>query len=160
MPRTPAPARFYRPETNFAEDSVGLLMKRIVMAIVGEVDRRLEAHGLTNAQWSPLMRLRATGPGTVLELARWLQQDPGATTRLLDRLERKGLVRRVRSTADRRVVRVQITPAGEAAIAEVPGVLAEVMNGMLAGFSRAEWSALKEQLQRMLANGERLRDAA
>jgi DNA-binding MarR family transcriptional regulator len=66
----------------------------------------------------------------------------------------------VRSTEDRRVVRVELTPDGEVAIAEVPAVLAEVMNAHLAGFSKTEWQALKTYLQRMLETGEALRDAS
>ena len=93
------------------------------------------------------------------DLARWLQLDAGAMTRLLDRLEAKGLCKRVRSTEDRRVVQVELTPDGELAVAEVPAVLAEVMNAHLAGFSKTEWQALKGYLQRMLATGEALRDA-
>jgi len=159
VPRAPAPARFYRAETYFAADSVGLLMKRLVVGITGELDRRLASLDLTHAQWSPLLRLHTTGPSTVVELARWLQMDPGSTTRLLDRLERKALVRRMRSTTDRRVVHVEITPQGESAIADVPAVLAEVMNGLLAGFTHAEWQAMEGFLLRMLANGERMRAA-
>ena len=81
-------------------------------------------------------------------------------TRLLDRLEKKGLCKRVRSTEDRRVVQVELTPDGEAAIKEVPAVLAEVMNAHLAGFSKSEWQAMKTYLQRMLKAGEAMRDAA
>jgi DNA-binding MarR family transcriptional regulator len=134
-------------------------MKRIMMSVVHQVDKRLDAHDLTSAQWGPLLRLRAAGPCTVAELARWLQVDAGAMTRLLDRLEKKQLCRRVRSTQDRRVVEVELTPEGELAIEAVPGVLAGVMNAHLAGFSQAEWQALKSYLQRMLANGEALRAA-
>ena len=89
------------------------------------------------------MRLRSAGPSTVADLARWLQLDADATTRLLDRLEKRGLCERVRSTADRRVVDVELTAEGEASIAEVPSVLATVMNAHLAGFSKTEWQALK-----------------
>ena len=81
-------------------------------------------------------------------------------TRLLDRLEKKGLCKRVRSTEDRRVVQVELTPEGEAAIQQVPAVLADVMNAHLAGFSKTEWQALKGYLQRMLATGDALRDAS
>lgn len=157
MSRTPSRARFYRAETYFASDSVGLLMKRLVVGVSGELDRRLAAHGLTHAQSSPLVRLHRTGPSTVVELARWLQMEPGSTTRLLDRLERKGLIRRVRSTTDRRVVHIEITEQGEVAIADVPAVLAELMNELLVGFTRAEWQTLEGFLHRMQANGERLR---
>ena len=157
--RTAAPADLYRPSDYCAEDSVGYLMKRIVMSIVQQADRRLDAHGLTSAQWGPLMRLRTCGACTVAELARWLQVDAGAMTRLLDRLEKKGLCKRVRSTEDRRVVKVELTPDGEAAIVEVPAVLCDVMNAHLAGFSKSEWLALKSYLRRMLDTGEALRDA-
>jgi len=96
----------------------------------------------------------------VAELARWLQIDAGAMTRLLDRLEKKQLCKRVRSTDDRRVVQVELTPQGRAAIAEVPAVLADVLNAHLAGFSKTEWLALKGYLERMLENGEALRESA
>jgi DNA-binding MarR family transcriptional regulator len=131
-----------------------------MMSVVYQVDKRLDVHELTSAQWGPLMRLRTTGGSTVAELARWLQVDAGAMTRLLDRLEKKGLCKRVRSTEDRRVVKVELTPEGATAIQEVPAVLAEVMNAHLAGFSKTEWQALKTYLQRMLDTGDALRDAS
>jgi DNA-binding MarR family transcriptional regulator len=160
VPRTPRSADFYRAATYCAEESVGYLMKRIVLSIVHQADKRLGAHGLTSAQWGPLLRLQTAGPSTVAELARWLQLDAGAMTRLLDRLEKKNLCKRVRSTTDRRVVRVELTPDGEAAISEVPAVLSDVMNAHLAGFSKAEWLALKSYLRRMVETGDALREAA
>lgn len=156
--RSPARVDFYQPAGYCAEESVGYLMKRIMLSIVLQADRRLDAHGLTSAQWGPLLRLRTAGRSTVADLARWLQIDAGAMTRLLDRLEKKGLCKRVRCTEDRRVVQVELTPDGEAAIVEVPAVLSEVMNAHLAGFSKTEWQALKTYLRRMLANGEALRE--
>ena len=104
------------------------------------------------------MRLRTAGNCTVADLARWSQVDAGAMTRLLDRLEKKHLCKRVRSLDDRRVVLVELTPEGEAAIAEVPAVLAEVLNAHLAGFSKTEWLTLKNQLERMVASGDALRE--
>jgi DNA-binding MarR family transcriptional regulator len=154
MPRT---ATFYRAEHYFKEPSVGLLMKQVLNSIVLQVDQRLDVHGLTSTQWAPLLRLAKSGPSTVLELARWVQVDPAAMTRLLDRLEKKQLCRRSRDAHDRRVVRVEITPVGETAIAGVPAALSDVMNAHLAGFSRDEFKALTGALQRMLTNGEALR---
>ena len=159
MSRTTPPADFYRPAGYCAEESVGYLTKRIVMSIVYQADKRLAKHDLTSAQWGPLMRMRTQGGSTVAELARWLQVDAGAMTRLLDRLEKKGLCKRVRSVEDRRVVRVELTAEGEAAIAEVPAVLADVMNAHLAGFSNTEWQALVGYLKRIVATGEAMRDA-
>ena len=158
--RTAPPADFYCPERYCAEESVGYLMKRVMMSVVHQADKRLDEHGLTSAQWGPLLRLRNTGGSTVAELARWLQVDAGAMTRLLDRLEKKGLCKRVRSTEDRRVVQVELTPDGVEAIKAVPAVLSEVMNAHLAGFSKTEWQALNNYLQRMLKTGDAMRDVA
>jgi DNA-binding MarR family transcriptional regulator len=94
---------------------------------------------------------------TVAELARTLQSDPGAMTRALDRLEAKGLVARVRSSEDRRVVNLELTDAGRALADVVPAVLAEVLNLHLAGFDETEWRSLLAMLQRMKATGEALR---
>lgn len=160
MTRTAPPADFYCADGYCAEQSVGYLMKRVMQSIVQQADKRLGAHGLTSAQWGPLLRLQNRGASTVAELARWLQIDAGAMTRLLDRLEKKGLCKRVRSTEDRRVVQVELTPDGEAAIVAVPAVMAEVMNAHLAGFSKSEWQAMKTYLDRMLKAGEAMRDAA
>ena len=159
MTRPLPPADFYRPNEYGPDESVGLLLRRLLASMKQETDRRLEPHGLTNAQWEPLFKLRKCVVSTVAELARELQTDPGATTRLLDRLEAKGLCKRVRSTEDRRVVNLELTPEGEAAADKIPAALTEVMNSHLAGFSKTEWQALTGYLRRMLANGENMRPA-
>jgi DNA-binding MarR family transcriptional regulator len=93
---------------------------------------------------------------TAAELARESHIDAGAMTRMLDRLAAKGLIERARSETDRRVVHLKLTPEGEAAAEQVPHVLAQVNNEYLSGFNKAEWSHMKEFLQRMLTNGQRL----
>lgn len=157
MPPTARPASFYRAGAYPPQDSVGYLMKRVLGSIVMQADKRLQPLGMTSTQWGPLLHLSKSGACPVAELARHLQVDAGAVTRLLDRMEKKGLCRRTRSTVDRRVVQVEITPEGRTAIADVPAVLAEVLNAHLAGFTKPEWEALKGHLQRMLENGEALR---
>jgi DNA-binding MarR family transcriptional regulator len=158
MSRPPVPADFYRPNEYSADDSVGYLLRRLLHSLKAETDRRLEPHGLTNAQWEPLYKLKKSHASTVAELAREMQTDPGATTRMLDRLEAKGLCKRVRSSEDRRVVNLELTPDGEASADMIPGALSEVMNAHLAGFSKTEWQALLGYLRRMLANAEAMRD--
>lgn len=159
MPRTdpPDPA-FYRPGEYATDDSVGYLIRRAGQSIVQAADRELLAHDLTHAQWLPLFKLFIGKCSTVATLARDLQLDPGGTTRALDRLEAKGLVKRVRSSDDRRVVNLELTDEGRAAAAVVPGVLAQVLNAHLAGFTHEEWQTLLQLLRRMIANGEALKD--
>jgi DNA-binding MarR family transcriptional regulator len=151
---SPTPACFYSGTGYTADESVGYLMKRVMMSITQAVDRKLEPQGITHAQWGPLFMLRRFRASTVAELARELQTDPGAMTRLLDRLECKGFCRRVRSTDDRRVVNIELTPEGEIAADKVPAELAQILNEHLAGFSEPEWTKLKGFLRRMLENGE------
>jgi DNA-binding MarR family transcriptional regulator len=152
-------AEFYSPDNYVQQDSCGFLIKGVLASITYQVDRRLVGHDLTHAQWVPLFKLAHGECGTVAELARKLQSDPGAMTRALDRLEAKGLVARVRSSEDRRVVNLELTDAGRELAAVVPPVLAEVMNLHLAGFSEAEWHSLLGMLGRMRANGDALRAA-
>lgn len=153
------PPDFYRADTMGSDDSLGLLFKRVLGSIAQAVDRRLADHDLTHAQWVPLYKLYRGECATMAELARDLQMDPAAMTRALDRLEAKGLVTRERSQADRRVVTLTLTPEGRHIAPIVPAALAEVFNAHLEGFSQAEWVTLVELLQRILANGESLREA-
>jgi DNA-binding MarR family transcriptional regulator len=149
---------FYVEDGYASQDSVGYLMRCVMRLFVNQIDHRLVSVGLTNAQWGPLFTIRKLKSTTLAELSRELQIDPGALTRTLDRLEAKGLCTRERSTEDRRVVNLALTPEGEAATAPVPGVLCEVMNAYLTGFSHEEWQTLLDLLRRMLANAEGLRE--
>ena len=143
---------FYSPENYRTEEGVGYLMRQILSAVSLEVERELEPSGLTSAQWVPLFKLYLGSASTVAELARECQLDAGGTTRLLDRLEGKGLVRRVRSSEDRRVVNLELTDEGREAAKKIPAVLCGVQNAHLRGFSREEWQLLRSLLRRVLDN--------
>lgn len=154
-----APAAPIYSKGNWARDnSFGYLMRRVVQIMVSQADKRLDTHGLTQAQWTPMFMISKGECNTLAALSRELQLDAGALTRTLDRLEAKGLCRRERSTEDRRVVHLALTPEGEAAIAPVPGVLCEVSNRLLEGFTRDEWQTLMTLMRRLLANAEAMRE--
>ncbi|MDB5945994.1 MAG: transcriptional regulator, MarR family [Ramlibacter sp.] len=147
-----APPAFYRPEDYQPEESVGYLMRRILNTVATEIEREMGPNGLTNAQWIPLFKLYVGSASTVAEVARECDLDAGAMTRLLDRLETKGLLKRVRSCEDRRVVNLELTDEGRAAAQQIPGVLCRVQNAHMQGFSHAEWQTLKSLLRRILEN--------
>ncbi|RYG14898.1 MAG: MarR family transcriptional regulator [Burkholderiales bacterium] len=134
-------------------------MRRIITQVGQEVDRELEPSGLTNAQWVPLLKLYMGTASTVAEVARECQLDAGSTTRLLDRLEAKGLVRRLRTSKDRRVVNIELTDEGREAAQKIPQVLCRVQNAHLNGFSEEEWNTLKQLLRRILDNALTLQAA-
>lgn len=151
-PAAPDRAAFYDPENYQPNESIGYMMRRIFNTVTAEVDRELEPSGLTSAQWVPLLKLHMGAGSTVAELARGCQQDAGSMTRLLDRLEAKGMVRRVRSGEDRRVVNIELTDEGRAAAKKIPAVLCGVQNAHMRGFTIEEWQTLKGLLRRILDN--------
>lgn len=156
-PSQPGPG-FYSPHQLQPENSVGYLMRKVMTSIRTQADAQLSTHDLTYAQWLPLFKIsRCPTTTTVASLARDLETDPASMTRALDRLEAKGLVARERSTTDRRVVQLALTPEGDKVAAQVPPVLADVLNGHLSDFTHDEWQLLLRLLRRMLANGEALR---
>ena len=143
---------FYRPENYNPDESTAYLMRRILTCMASEVDQVLEPRGLTHAQWVPLLKLYLGHASTVAELARECSLDGGAMTRMLDRLEAKGLVTRVRSSQDRRVVNLELTTEGRTTARQIPGVLCKVQNEFLQPLSVPEWEQLRELLRRVLAN--------
>lgn len=157
--KTGAPkANFYRANTWNREDSIGYLMSRSVSLMKEAVDGELEPTGLTHAQWGPLLKLYLGEASTVAELGRVCQIDAGAMTRTLDRLEMKGLLQRVRSSEDRRVVRIELTEEGRGTAQAIPAALSRAMNGLLGGFTQGEWQTLKSLLARVLANAVELQE--
>jgi DNA-binding MarR family transcriptional regulator len=155
-PKTPRTPCFYAGQHYVVSESMGHLLFQLMGSMRREVEQRMAEHDLTDAQWKPLWMLKTGQAGTAFELAREMSIDAGAMTRLLDRLEAKSLVRRVRSETDRRVVHVQLTPEGKAVAEHIPHVLASVNNDFLRGFSKQEWTQFKELCQRMLVNGQAL----
>ncbi|CAN7434561.1 MarR family winged helix-turn-helix transcriptional regulator [Acidovorax sp. LjRoot194] len=145
---------FYSPSHLEPEESVGYLMRKVMSSIRTQADAQLSTHDLTYAQWLPLFKISRCDQTTVASLARDLETDPASMTRAMDRLEAKGLVVRERSTTDRRVVRLTLTPDGDQVASRVPAVLADVLNVHLSDFSHAEWQLLLSLLRRMLVNGK------
>jgi DNA-binding MarR family transcriptional regulator len=151
-PRARGAPQFYKAESYQPDDSVAYLMRRVLDSVKVEVDRELEPQGLTHAQWVPLYKLFLGHASTAAELSVACMLDAGAMTRTLDRLEAKGLIRRIRSAEDRRVVNLELTDEGRAATSHIPPVLCKVLNAHLKGFSVEEWQLLKTLLHRMLDN--------
>ncbi|MBE7420123.1 MAG: MarR family transcriptional regulator [Ideonella sp.] len=153
MPPPPKPCTLYDGRRYEMCDSVGYQLVGLVAQMRREVDRRMAELDLTDAQWKPLWLLKTGRGDTANELARAMDVDAGAVTRMIDRLESKALLERVRSDADRRVVHLRLTPAGDAVAKKVPFVLAAVNNDFLRGFGEAEWKQLRRLLGRMVDNG-------
>ena len=99
-----------------------------------------------------------TGAMSAGELGEATGLSSAATTTLLDRLERKGYVRRQRDTVDRRKVLIELTPAGSAQIDELYGPLAREGGRLLDRFSDDELIKLRDFLVEATAVIDRHRE--
>jgi MarR family transcriptional regulator, multiple antibiotic resistance protein MarR len=143
---------FYDPKTYQPRDSIGFLLQRARMEILDDLDRELEPLDITAAQFVILVRLSEENVGSAAGLCRGVSYDPGAMTRMIDRLEKKGLVRRVRRADDRRKVDLELTAEGKAVRPKLIAAIVKVLNHRLRGFTRAEAQQLTEFLRRMLVS--------
>jgi DNA-binding MarR family transcriptional regulator len=119
-------------------------------------ERLLREYGLTGSQYNVLRILRGEGkPLPMQEIAsRTVQVVPGITG-LVDRLEAAGLVRRERSTEDRRVIFVAITPKALELLAKLDAPLPALEKKLLAGLTQAELRQLIELLEKIRDHFER-----
>src|SRR5882757_6963759 len=92
--------------------AIGPLIGRVRAVMLSRLDTELQTFGITGMQFAILKNVADGTAGTAADLCRLLHYDNGSMTRLLDRLEEKGLMRRERSKDDRRVVSLRITGAG------------------------------------------------
>jgi DNA-binding MarR family transcriptional regulator len=139
--------------------AIGALLSRVkvemLAALDGELaaDKRLAPLELSAAQFAVIASLAAgSEPKSAADLCKGISYDAGAMTRMLDRLESKGLLRRRRSAADRRLVHLELTDEGRAAYPRMREISLTVANRFLYGFSRAEARQLESLLTRMLEN--------
>ena len=146
-------------------ESVGYLISRVKSMMSNMVTQRSMAElGITSTQASILFMVASGKCLLAAELAREYGIDASAVTRLIDRLEKRGLLTRVRSNEDRRVVRLALTAEGTAIAARLPAIFTGVMDQLMSGFTPEETGFLKSLLRRVLANNCELagitRDAA
>jgi DNA-binding MarR family transcriptional regulator len=149
---TRAPTAFYRGDAYRIEESIGYLLRIALSRLKRDAEIELQAQGTTSEQALPLLAVSQGLCNTGADLARLYDMDPGAVTRMLDRIEAKGLIERVRRSDDRRVVELKLTVAGAALAARIPQVLSDTLNRVLRGFTRNEVETLKDMLRRVAMN--------
>lgn len=98
------------------------------------------------------------GPMTASRLAEATALSAAATTSMIDRLERKGFVRRRRGGGDRRQVLVEFTEDGLRRVGELYGPLVAEGGPLLASFTKEQLAVMHDQLVRMSELTDRQRE--
>ncbi|MGD0389839.1 MAG: MarR family transcriptional regulator [Tepidisphaeraceae bacterium] len=131
------------------EEEVMLNLLRTADRLMGSFESALKPSGLTPTQYNVLRILRGMSPQGIAcqEIARRMITRDADLTRLLDRLESRGLVHRQRQADDRRVVHITITPAGLSLLAELDGVARETNKKALGHLGSERLSLLVKLLE-------------
>jgi DNA-binding MarR family transcriptional regulator len=126
-------------------------LRRIIRAIDLHSRSLVHRYGLTGPQLIVLKELVESSPLTVGQLARAVNLSPATVTGILDRLELKALVERLRSTSDKRKVMVSHTPKAAEIVAAAPPLLQEHFTAALGALSDWEQTQILSSLQRIVA---------
>lgn len=152
-------ADVYSLDTYEPKRGLGHIIGRVRAQLLAHIDAELARDEflapleVTSAQLIVIVNLAGKECATsASELCKGISYDAGAMTRMLDRLEAKGLVRRTRSPDDRRLVNLELTQAGKAAYPRLREISMRVLNRSLCDFSRDEARALENLLARVGKN--------
>lgn len=151
-------AEIYDANTYEPRKSVGHLMNRVRTAMFAALDAELGAardlarFEVSAAQFVVIASLAMGEADSASQLCKGISYDAGAMTRMIDRLESKGLIRRRRDADDRRLVNIELTEQGKEAFPKMRLCAMGVLNRFLRGFTQNEARQLESFLNRMLEN--------
>jgi MarR family transcriptional regulator, 2-MHQ and catechol-resistance regulon repressor len=117
-------------------------LRRASESVSAKLNAKLAARKLTEGQFGVLEALFHLGDLTQVDLSRKILRTGGNITMVVDNLERRGWVRRVRSEGDRRYVRVQLTEEGRRLIDDYFPSHARAVTELMAALTPAEQEAL------------------
>lgn len=147
------------PVTSAAANSPAVNICMLVRQVRDGLARRLEeelaasGYPINLTQFLVLRKLDVLGTMSAIDLARAVDHNPGAMTRLLDRLEQMGYLRRTPHAGDRRALRIELTEAGHALSQELRACgerMADYALRTLSADERGHFVALLERVQAAL----------
>jgi DNA-binding MarR family transcriptional regulator len=128
------------------------LITRVRTEMMDALDRELAKFDISAPQLIVLASLASREADSAASLCKNISYDPGAMTRMIDRLEQKGLVRRTPHPEDRRATNLEITSAGRALYPQLVAAKETVAAQFLRGFGEDEIRALESMLNRLVDN--------
>ena len=131
---------------------LGRLVSYLRSNLVTHLDNALEDKELTSAQYIVVVLLARGKVNTLAELCEHMMYDRGAMSRLLSRLEDKGLVAKKQSVEDRRSTLLCLTEKGQQLYPEILPTVNDIYRKALTGFSENEQEQLASLLFRAIHN--------
>src|SRR4029453_13328585 len=140
------------PKSLPSKHSIIRLIHRVRIELIDAMDRDLSKFDITAAQLTVLASAANKEADSAATLCKSISYDPGAMTRMIDRLEHKGLIRRTPNPDDRRATNLEMTTAGRALYPQLLAAKEDVQVQFLRGFGKDEVRLLESLLNRMLEN--------
>lgn len=138
--------------SNTTEASVGYLVYEVARAFRRRFEDEARRHDLTLPQWRALAELARKGGVSQVVLAGAIDADPMTVSGILDRLEKRGLVRREPDPSDSRAKIVRLTDDGLTLYDTAKAVGVELYQSAVLGMSPAELDAVANGLTRIRNN--------
>ena len=151
---------YYTFDSLTAENSVGYLIKRCGILMTQLAEQRFESEPVSFTQWIVLIQLAQHPHQSPSALSKHLGHDMGALTRIVDDLILKNLVNRERSVHDRRGVQIALTAEGRRLAFAAKRVVLDLINELVAPYSKAEIDTLISLLQRLLVHMQKVEEMA
>lgn len=152
--------QFYTCDNLQAANSVGYLLKRCGILMTQLAEARFAGQPISFTQWIILIRLTQQDHLSPTDLTEHLGYDMGALTRIVDDLQKKGLVLRERSEHDRRAVQIKATETGRRLALETKSFVVDLANDLVKPYSKAETTQVISLLQRLLVHMEQIKEPA
>lgn len=133
---------------------IGWLIVTSSNRLFAEADKQLAPLGLTAAQGSVVVLLARDNVSTPTELCNMMDYDRGAMTRLLNRMEAKGILKRLPNPTDRRAQVLELTTKGEQLYDQLLPTIDQVHAKALAGLDSEQAKTLATLLYRVATNLE------
>lgn len=152
------PHPFYVVDTFLPRISLGYLLRRANKLSTSRVEAAFDGSDISFTQWVVLALVSTGTADTCTALARDMDHNSGAMTRLIDQLEERGLVVRTRVEGDRRVSKLTVTLAGNEMVKTLVASVVGVWNEILDGLDHDEVRQLITTLTKLVSRLEALED--
>ena len=134
------------------KEFIGYQVYTTQRALARSLDSTLSPFGLTSGQWNALNQLNEYGDMTQKELSVILRKEPATVARLIDRLVKRGLVKRIPHPEDRRANIVGITPEAAELLEEAEPHVADQADFIAQGISDADLNVFFDVLNTVREN--------
>lgn len=134
------------------DSAIGYLVTYAQKLLHRGLGEGLQKHGVSVAQWAVLVVLWETDGLTQKQLSERVAVETPTLSRTIDRMERDGLVKRVRSASDRRQIHIHLTEYGAGLWRDLVPEAEANQERALRGISETEEEILRGLLKRVIAN--------